>query len=207
MSDPALATIDPGLAALLGAIVGGLASLAGTWLTGRQSSNAAKKQDQALAAASALLLQDDFWHYQATLARALDAHRWWDPAEQSKPQATINDRKTVLAKLVTATDTNNVADAQGWMDYLTQRCKTLVATQKLNDEDVVTMKLTFCLLERGRKALADLAGRTATDFRKSRVLEQLDDKGVLIKELIKGGCGELMKEHDDRASPDSPAPA
>jgi hypothetical protein len=151
-------------------------------------------------AATALLLQDDFWHFQAMMARALDRSCWWDSAELPEQQATINDRKTVMAELPTR-ETNTVADAHGWMYYLIQR-RNAIARETHNPQkgpplveqtDVKTMELAFCLLDAGRKAVADLAKRPKTDFGKeSRVLVQLKHPQRIIDLLNK--CPETLKE-------------
>jgi hypothetical protein len=51
------------------------------------------------------------------LARALDRCTWWRPVELLPAQASIEDRKTVLAALSNE-HTETVAAAQGWIDYL-----------------------------------------------------------------------------------------
>jgi hypothetical protein len=184
------AALDQGWAALLGAIVGGAATLAGTVLTGYLTGRAAKKRERALLAATALLVQDDFWHFQATLARAIDRSQWWDLAEMLKQQATIEDRKAVWAALPTTAETNDVAAAQGWMDYLNQRRKALPAgAPTLGKDDLETIKMTFCLLEQGRRALAELAGRAASGFQDSRVLRQLTNRQQIV-ELLIAGCAQ-----------------
>lgn len=164
--------------------------MAGTWATAYFAGKATKAEEKARVAATALLLQDDFWHYQATLARALDRSQWWSFAEILEQQATIDDRKTVWAALSTV-KTNDVAAAQGWMDYLSQRRKQLPhGTTPLTSEDAGTMQLTFCLLEKGRSALAKLAERDASSFRESRVLRQLTHPEQIV-ELLDAGCAKL----------------
>jgi hypothetical protein len=149
-------------------------------------------QEQERVRATALLLQDDYWHYQATLARALDRSTWWDSSEALEQQATIDDRKTVWAA-PPAAKTNDVAAAQGWLDYLNQRRKCQGSgTPSLSAEDVDVMALTFCLLEDGRGALAQLAGRDASHFRESRVLQQLANPQRIV-DLIDTGCAELKR--------------
>jgi hypothetical protein len=160
-------------AGLVGALIGGCFTLLGQMLSHRfeRRKLAREKRDQV--AATALLIQDDFVHYQATLARSLDRSTWWKPAELSQQQASIEDRRTVWAALPDA-ETRTVADAQGWMDYLIRlREDQSLGTPALAPADTETMRMTFGFLEAGRKALADLARRPATPFEKTRVLEEL----------------------------------
>ena len=108
-----------------------------------------------------LLMQDDFLHYQVTLARSLDVCRWWTPAQQLPGQATFDDRKTVWAQL-NGDSTTVVAGAQGWMDYLmnTRGLQPAPAAgqdaPELSPAIVRTMRDTFRLLDTGRQALATL---------------------------------------------------
>lgn len=180
-------------AGIIGAVVGGLATLAATWLTGHQSRTAAARAGDDLTAATALMMQDDFYHHQATLARALDRRDWWDAREVLKQQTSVKDRKVVWAALkdkpitdliapydcLTYLDehadgfrstqtsvTNAVADAQGWMDYLIQR-RALNAEDHARGADIDLMRRTFALLDVGRRALQELARRPATDFSQS----------------------------------------
>ena len=153
-----------------GALVGGLCTLAGQFVSDRYSRKSAKKDADDLVAATALLMQDDFEHYQATLARALDRCTWWDASWLLVTQATVDDRKTVWARLKDD-DTRTVANAQGWMDVLiSQRQAMADGPPPLARNDVETMKMTFDYLEDGRAALAVLARRPATPFTHSRVL-------------------------------------
>jgi len=69
-----LTTLDPGVAALLGALVGGVASLFATAVTLWGSKITARRKERGVVAAAALLVQDDFIHSQVTLARALDRY-------------------------------------------------------------------------------------------------------------------------------------
>lgn len=91
--------LDPGWAGIIGAAVGGLGTLGGTWITGRQTRKAASQANTKLISATALLMQDDFYHFQVTLARALNRWDWWTDAEVLQPQASVDDRKTVWAAL------------------------------------------------------------------------------------------------------------
>jgi hypothetical protein len=109
-------TLDQGWAALLGAVVGGLFTLGGTLITGRVAAHSAAVKDRALTSATALLMQDDFLHFQATLARSLDRGCWWDAAELLGKQTSVDDRKTVWAAsgvLATLTTCATVEDLLG----------------------------------------------------------------------------------------------
>jgi hypothetical protein len=205
--DPMLAGLDQGWAALIGALVGGLAALGATLLTGWAANRQAAEQQRGLNRAAAILLQDDFWHFQATLARALDTSCWWSMGQFLPPQATIDDRKTVWAAC-TAVDTNMVAGAQGWMDVLMQQRKAIgQGTAPLTEVDEDTMVLTFCRLEECRRALAKLAKREFTDFRASRVLLLLSPEGrARLVDLVARGCKEVLQV-DKQRSPEVVAQA
>lgn len=195
-----LAALDPGWAAFIGAIVGFAATVIGTFITGWLTGKAAKRQEEGQKRATAILLQDDFWHFQSTLARALDKSCWWSTAQLLPPQATIEDRKTVWAAC-NSDDTNIVAGAQGWMDYLIQRRKAIgQATPALTELDDDTMVLAFCRLEQGRGALAKLAQRPFTDYRVSRVLLQLSQSGQeRLIDLLNTGCDDLLRDETPRS--------
>src|ERR1700693_6263886 len=74
--------------AAAGAVVGGSFTLFAQITNDRNQAKAAKKAAEDQAAATAILLQDDFWHYQSMLARALDRCTWWKPSEVLPAQAT-----------------------------------------------------------------------------------------------------------------------
>ncbi len=174
MLAPPVALSSDAWAGLLGALIGGLATLSAqalnNWYQGRSAARAGKDA----VAATALLMQDDFLHYQATLARSIDRCTWWEKSWLSKAQATIDDRRTVWAALPDK-KTNVVADAQGWMDYLIacRRGRERGDGPGLTATELETMKMTFRDLERGRKALGTLARRDATSFGKAHVLQDL----------------------------------
>lgn len=200
-------TIIAALAGLLGAVIGagagGYFTLRVQRTTDRFQRETAADEKRRLAAATALLIQDDFLHYQATLARALDRWTWWRPEELLAPQATIEDRKIVWASLDDE-KTTVVAGAQGWMDYLIaihalQPAGPVVAN--LSDLDAQTMKDTFRALEEGREALADLAGREFHPFSMARVLDQLK-RCKTVAELLNGPPMLTGKARD--ASDDTP---
>jgi hypothetical protein len=180
-------TLDQGWAALLGAFVGGLATLGGTMLTGWSSTRAARRDHDDLVSATALLIQDDFLHYQATLARALDVGVWWDTSRLLPPQSNVDDRKMVWAALHTD-ETNLVAGAQGWMDVLIQHRGTLPHHATLSTDDYGRLRDVFCSLEKGRKALAGTARRDYAPFEKSGVLKDLTTCKTMQALLGKPSC-------------------
>jgi hypothetical protein len=153
------ATIIVALVGFGGAIVGGAATVFGQSMNDQAQKKKSAADSLQLAAATALLIQDDYLHYEATLARSLDRWTWWKPAELLDAQASTADRKTVWGKL----DDDKrwvVAAAQGWMDYLIQ-CRKLQPpgeTPPLSLEDGHTMRQTFCDLEQARQTLQSLTG-------------------------------------------------
>ena len=157
-----------------GAVIGGACTLSAQIVNDRFQRDAAKKTAANQAAASAILMQDDFWSYQATLARALDRCAWWKPEELLPRQASIDDRKTVLVAL-RDDETNTVANAQGWFDYLIG-CRQALAgsTPPLTEHAVEDMKTTYNSLENGRTKLKRLAGRPAPPFKCSGVWRDLE---------------------------------
>jgi hypothetical protein len=169
----ASATVIAAVGALMGAAVGGFATykaaVRGAELSGEAQRQQADAEAQRRAEASALLMQDDFLHYQVTLARSLDVCRWWTPAQQLPGQATFDDRKTVWAQL-NGDSTTVVAGAQGWMDYLmnTRGLQPAPAAgqdaPELSPAIVRTMRDTFRLLDTGRQALATLTHRDYVTF-------------------------------------------
>src|SRR5487761_1948090 len=116
------ATIIAAIVGFGGAIVGGASTLLGQVVNDRAQRRKAGAVNAAQAAATAILIQDDFLHDQATLARSLDRWTWWKPAELLPDQADVSDRKTVWAALPEEKRWV-VSGAQGWMDYLIQNRK------------------------------------------------------------------------------------
>lgn len=64
--------------------------------TGDKAQRRSKERDERkLVSATALLIQDDFLHYQSTLARSLDECRWWkksaspEPGNRRRPQDRV----------------------------------------------------------------------------------------------------------------------
>lgn len=173
LSDTA-STLIAALAGLFGAAIGGLLTLWGTIISNRAQRRDAAADAHSQAVATSLLIQDDFLHYQATLARALDRCTWWKPAELLSRQATIDDRKAVWAALPDE-KTWIVAGAQGWMDYLigNRRLQPAGDTPALGRDDAATMGDTLHKLELARQELADFTGRTFARFEDSGVFEQL----------------------------------
>jgi len=103
--------------ALLGAVVGAGATLGAQGLATVLGLRQSREQGRRQRDATALVNQDDFEHFQAMLLRALDRGRWWYSWEQSDPQATVDDRKTLWAALDPKPG-ECAANAQGWVDYL-----------------------------------------------------------------------------------------
>jgi hypothetical protein len=169
----------------VGAVLGGGATYLTQRTSDRAQSRAKERDEKKPVSATALLIQDDFLHYQSRLARCLDGCRWWVDAEELPTQATVEDRKIVWAELGDD-DTRCVADAQGWMDYL-KGCRKMRGEQpvSLSKEDISLMRMVFRSLEQGRKALADLAHRKATRFEDSPVLKEL--KSNSVEELLTKG--------------------
>lgn len=170
-----------------GAIIGGSFTLAAQVLNDHSQQRTAKKASDDLVSATAILLQDDFWHYQSMLARALDRCTWWRPGELLPAQASIEDRKTVFAALSNE-HTETVAAAQGWIDYLIGCRQQLPEdTPSLDQEYADTMQMTFRDLEAGRGALANLARRRASPFSEGRVLGELTNCKT-VEELLSRRC-------------------
>jgi hypothetical protein len=159
----------------VGVLVGGCFTLLGQLIANAFQGKAKKKEERRMAEATALLIQDDFLHYQSTLARSLDACRWWEGSWLLVRQAWVEDRRTVWIAL-NAEQTRVVADAQGWMDYLIGRRREFSAPSApaLESIDVETMQQTFRYLDDGRRALAGLANCPATEFEGSPVMKQLE---------------------------------
>jgi hypothetical protein len=175
--------------AAAGAVVGGSFTLFGQITNDRNQAKTARQAAEDQAAATAILLQDDFWHYQAMLARALDRCTWWKPSELLPAQATIDDRKTIFAALPDE-QTNLVAAAQGWIDYLIGTRQTMTDDlPALSQEFATTMQMTVSQLEQGRAALAKLARRPASAFSDSRVLDELDHCKT-VEQLLSRHCNE-----------------
>jgi hypothetical protein len=163
----------------VGAVVGGGATYATQRTADAYRAREQERERRKLVSATALLIQDDFLHYQSTLARALDSRRWWLESRMLPTQATVEDRKVVWAELGDE-DTLTAANAQGWMDYLVSCRKALPKEDPpaLTPSEVDAMRMTFEYLEEGRQALAELANRPATPFSKSRVFDQLTSSTV-----------------------------
>jgi hypothetical protein len=155
-----------------GAIIGGLFTLAGQLVGDRHTRSAASAAAAQMLKATALLMQDDFLHYQATLANAIERRGWWKPEELLIRQTSIDDRKIVWAAISDSTETNTVADAQGWMDVLIASCPSKHAgAPKLTAEQFKRMQSTFVELEHGRKILARISDRPYKSFERSGVLK------------------------------------
>jgi hypothetical protein len=164
-------------AGLAGAAIGGWFTLRGTIVASRADRQRADDEALSQASSAAILMQDDFLHYQVTLARSLDRCTWWRRSELLPTQATIADRKTVWTKL-NDVNTRTVAGAQGWMDYLINTRDLQPAgpdAPSLTAGDAKTMRETFERLEEGRAALSELARRRASTFEHAFDMQQLTD--------------------------------
>jgi hypothetical protein len=187
------------IASAIGAVVGGGFALIGQLVSNRFQSSSAKADAKSHAAATALLMQDDFLHYQVTLARSLDRCSWWKTAELLPTQATIEDRKTVWAAIKANETTAAVASAQGWMDYLIGSRKLQPADQAgvpppLTAPDAKAMRDTFSRLEEAREALVDLAKRDFVAFGATFDMDQL------------GQCKDMATLLDEERCQPAPAP-
>jgi len=180
-------TLDQGWAALLGAVAGGLFAFLATYVTLVKNGRAQRKRDRALDSATALVIQDDFLHYQATLAHALDDGCWWDPVQLLEPQATVKDRKRVWAVLPNH-QTEVVAGAQGWMSILIQRRTARGTGTPLTPAEERRIQTVFCELERSREALHTLAGRPFKPFAESDVLDELTNRTTMQALIGKPSC-------------------
>lgn len=97
---------------LIGVIIGGVINFVATVYQQNRTDRSARH-------AIARLTYDDFLRYQSTLVRALAGGTWWPDSSLLKTQTSIADRKVLLGDLDDGTS-QDVADAQGWMEYLIQ---------------------------------------------------------------------------------------
>jgi hypothetical protein len=161
---------------LVGVVVGALITGVANWLIQDSQS---KSQSAAAAKAAARLTYDDFLHYQSTIVRALSRNHhdlagsgvasWWDESEVLPRQTSADDQKRLLSALDDE-PSQDVAAAQGWMEYLLNRSKTTSATTN----DLTVMQDTFCRLDLGREHLSGpISGRHYTSFKDGAVLDSL----------------------------------
>jgi len=206
LSDAA-STVIAALAGLVGAAIGGFVTYAVTVRSFREQRDVAAANVKSVAQATALLIQDDFLHYEATLARSLDRCTWWKPTELLPAQATVADRKAVWVALPDA-QTWVVAGAQGWMDYLAG-CRQLQPagdTPPLAANDAATMRDTLAKLETAREQLAGFIGRPFTPFDTCGVVDQLTNCRS-YHDLLNRRCGDPGGDHGADAGGRAPAPA
>jgi DNA-directed RNA polymerase subunit N (RpoN/RPB10) len=154
---------------LVGVVVGALVTGVSNYLI----QNSQSKQEAAAAVrAAARLTYDDFLHRQSTLVRALarQDQGWWTESEVLAPQTTLEDRKRLLGALGDE-PSQDVAGAQGWMDYLLSRRKH---NDRPTGTDVDVMRDTFCRLDRARGHLSGpISGRVYTSFKDGAVLDSI----------------------------------
>jgi hypothetical protein len=184
---------------VVGAVVGGVAN----WLV---QNSQTRRQTASSVRAIARLTYDDYLHEQSTLVRALARdHAWWDRTEALKLQTSVEDRKVLLGAL-DDDPSQDVAAAQGWMDYLLSRRNSVA---RPTDIDLIVMRDTFCRLDRARWQLSgSVSGRRYTAFTDGAVLESLDHRATLedlgISELQ---CDARRARHYGRDVPDLGASA
>jgi hypothetical protein len=179
---------------VVGAIVGGVAN----WLVQNSQAN---RQTASSVRAIARLTYDDFLHYQSTLVRALARdHDWWDRTEALHRQTSVEDRKQLLGALDDE-PSQDVAAAQGWMDYLLSRSNSVA---RPTDIDLTVMRDTFCRLDRGRYQLSgSVSGRRYTSFKDGAVLESLDHPATLEDlGISESQCEARRAIHYGRPQPD-----
>ena len=214
--------------ALLGAAVGAVATLGTQGIASFIGLSQSRDQDRRQIEATALVNQDDFEHFQAMLLRALDRGRWWYSWEQSDPQATVDDRKTLWTAL-SDKPAECAANAQGWLDYLkgqrlavcsngtrgapegqavappvTTAHRTRVEhVPELTDAQAEIIRNTFILLEKARYAISLLTKRKFEPFAGLRVTATLEHHNSLA-DL---GLGSIDYENFEASfATDSPAP-
>jgi hypothetical protein len=180
-------TLDQGWAALLGAVAGGFFAFLATYVTLVKNDRAQRRRETALDSATALVIEDDFLHYQATLAHALDDGCWWDPVQLLAAQATVKDRKRVWAVLPND-ETELVAGAQGWMAILIQRRSARGTGTPLTPKEEERIQRVFCDLERSRQALHSLTGRQFKPFDESDVLDELNHRTTMQALIGRPSC-------------------
>jgi hypothetical protein len=158
---------------LVGVIVGGVINFVATVYQQRGLDRSARHS-------IARLTYDDFLHYQSTLVRALAASSWWPDSALLKPQTKLEDRKVLLGDLEDE-PSQDVADAQGWMDYLIQRRHD--ADGPPGAIDLQLMRDNFCRLDRARWQLSGtVSGRRFRSFVDGATLASLD-RHTTLEEL------------------------
>ena len=154
----------------VGVVVGAVVSGVANWLV--QNSQTSRGTAAAVKAA-ARLTYDDFLHYQSTLVRALarNGGSWWRASEVLARQSSIEDRKLLLSALADG-PSQDVAAAQGWMDYLLGR---RTGNEDPSEADLRVMRDTFCRLDRARGHLSgSISGRQYTTFTDGAVLDSIE---------------------------------
>jgi hypothetical protein len=158
---------------LVGVVAGAIVTGVINWLV---QNSQARRQTTSTVKAIAGLTYDDYLHYQSTLVRALDRPgHWWDEGESLERQTSIDDRKLLLAGLDDRAS-QDVAAAQGWMDYLARRRHPHRGPTAI---DTRVMRDTFCRLDQARRHLAEASGRRYSSFKDGAVLETLEHAQTL----------------------------
>jgi len=155
---------------LIGVIIGGVINFVATVYQQNRTDRSARHS-------IARLTYDDFLHFQSTLVRALAASSWWPDSALLKAQTKLDDRKVLLGDLDDA-PSQDVADAQGWMDYLIQRRHD--AHGPPSAIDLQLMRDNFCRLDRARWQLSgSVSGRRFRSFVDGATLASLDHPTTL----------------------------
>jgi hypothetical protein len=151
---------------LIGVIIGGVINFVATVYQQNRTDRSARH-------AIARLTYDDFLRYQSTLVRALAAGTWWPDSSLLKTQTSVADRKVLLGDLDDGTS-QDVADAQGWMEYLIQVRKR-AGTRGPSEIELELMRDNFCRLDHARWQLSgSVSGRRFRSFVDGATLKSLD---------------------------------
>jgi hypothetical protein len=174
--------LDPGVATLLGALVGGAASLFGTVLVQHSASRSSRRAHEELIAATAILIQDDFYHFQSTIARAIDRWGWWDDLWVLPLQASIDDRKAVWAALSDRAPVDASLAVSACFTYVKQHAEDLYLDQSersISATNIVADAQGWMdyLRQRRKAAHADRAAPTDADFEMMRLTFALLEVG------------------------------
>lgn len=151
---------------LIGVIIGGVINFVATVYQQNRTDRSARHS-------IARLTYDDFLHWQSTLVRALAAGSWWPDSSLLKTQTNIADRKVLLGDLDDE-PSQDVADAQGWMEYLIS-VRQKAGTRRPTEIELELMRDNFCRLDHARLQLSgDVSGRKFRSFVDGASLKTLD---------------------------------
>jgi hypothetical protein len=179
---------------LIGVIIGGVINFVATVYQQRSSNRASRHS-------IARLTYDDFLRWQSTLVRALADGTWWQDSALLKTQTSVEDRKTLLGELDDG-PSQDVANAQGWMEYLIQRRED--AHRRPTETDLQIMRDNFCRLDHARQQLSgDVSGRRFRTFVDGATLASLDHYTTLEELGISDGdCRRRQQVHYGRGGGD-----